>query len=256
MKFKINLITIISVLSVLVFSLTGCEDDNLTNEKNNINTSYYIEKSNQDNVDEIISSLDYTLNKALKSNNEYTQEELSDIFIDELENKNVETVVFDENHMNPEFSADYNMISNQIVASKEYNSPQSYKDMLNDLKSNLNQYDLTTNERLLMKDNIKFMHRFVLWMEEVDRVHSPDIETKCTICDFWNDWGECIVGVVGGAITGATIGCGAIGSVGGTIGAGICGPACAGAGAIAGYLGGAIVGGIAGGLNGAADHCF
>jgi hypothetical protein len=128
--------------------------------------------------------------------------------------------------------------------------------MLDDLKSNLNQYDLSVGEESLMENNIKFMHKFVIWLEDVHRNQAPNIETLCTICDFWNEWGECITGVVGGAITGATIGCGAIGSVGGIIGSGICGPPCGAVGAVAGCLGGAIAGGIAGGLSGGADHCF
>ncbi|MDO5077885.1 hypothetical protein [Corynebacterium sp.] len=63
---------------------------------------------------------------------------------------------------------------------------------------------------------------------------------------WWDDWGRCAAGTVGGTGTGAIAGAGTaagIGAVGGPWGVG------------AGAIGGGIAGGISGGLTGAAASC-
>lgn len=63
---------------------------------------------------------------------------------------------------------------------------------------------------------------------------------------WWSDWGKCVAGTVGGAVTGA----GTLGIAGAGVGvAG--GPWGAGAGAV----GGGIIGGVGGALTGAAASC-
>ncbi|MDW3648671.1 MAG: hypothetical protein R8P61_16510 [Bacteroidia bacterium] len=79
-------------------------------------------------------------------------------------------------------------------------------------------------------------------------------EKRAKKCGWWESWGECASGIIGGALEGIVGGCTSVGGTAAIVGA-IGGPFTAAKGAVVGCIGGGVVGAVYGGLNGATGNC-
>lgn len=236
----------ISYLILCLLFIFSCNDD--LNENKEFTK---FEPKNENNIYEIITSLDYTVQKSL--NQDHTNYELSQIFSDKIESMGVEPISIDKTIDSLNLSADYWQIANQIANPENHSDSKRYKNHLQNLKSNLNNYDLTSKELQVSKINIDFMLAFVNYLENLDKSNSNNL-SKSDCGDWWDCWGSCAAGTIGSAITGAIGGCAALGGIGYTLGSFLGYP-----GAIIGGAGGCRIGGIAGfiggALEGAAGSC-
>lgn len=231
-------------LSSMIIFLISCSDEsfNNTNELNSFN------KSNSNNIDAIISSFDFTVQSAIESN--LSDKRLGEIFISNLQLNGVDTFTISKDVSNIELSEDYWIIANQISNTNIWKSSDSYKNKLVDLKSSLDNYDLSEMEIRITNDNIDFMIAFVDYMSTLDYNNL----TKSDCDGWWDCWGRCAAAIIGGAIIGAIGGCGSIGGVGAAIGS-FGGPPGVAIGAIVGCVVGGAAGLIGGALTGAAAGC-
>lgn len=232
------------LLSMIICSIS-CSDDSIndTSELNTLNKS-----NNNNNIDAIISSIDFTIQTAIESN--LSDDRLGEIFISNLQLSGVDTFTISNDVSDIELSEDYWIIANQIGNADIWESSDSYKNNLIDLKSNLDNYNLSEMELRITNDNIDFMIAFVDYMSSLEYNNLAKSD-----CDGWWDcWGRCAAAIIGGAIIGAIGGCGSIGGVGAAIGS-IGGPPGIAIGAVVGCVVGGAAGLIGGALTGAAAGC-
>lgn len=206
---------------------------------------------NENNIQEIITSFDHTIEKSLNHN--YTNHELSQIFSEKVESLGVEPIIIDKTIDSLNLSADYWIVANKISNIETHDNSKKYKSYLQSLKVNLSNYNLTSKELQISKINIDFMLAFVTYLENLDKSKSKNISKSG--CDGWWDcWGSCAAGTLGSAITGAVGGCAGIGALGYSIGSAF-GPVGAIIGGASGCRVGGILGFIGGALSGSAESC-
>ncbi|MGJ8683393.1 MAG: hypothetical protein ACSHWW_02135 [Nonlabens sp.] len=241
----------------LVLNSCSKESESLNSNQNNV------AKSSNDNISNILSSLDFAVQAKIENNN-LSDEELSTMFINHLQSINGLVVEVDSSPTNiesMELSDDYWLAASLIHDVSGYSTSDDYKNALNLLSSDLSNYDLTASELTTTQGNISFMLAFVDYMESLS-LQETAIISKSGDCDgWWSCWGKCAAGTIGGALTGGVAGCAALGGIGAAIGAAVtiwAGPGAAGGagvGAAAGCIVGGAVGSIGGGLAGAAASC-
>ena len=229
---KLKILTL--SLGLILFSCT--KEDIETNEQ-------LID--NSQSIAKMIESLDYTLQKSLTNPN-LGNNELQQIFLDDAKSRGLTIINVESQESRfytSQLSADYYSIADQITTVKQFSSKAAYKDYLIGINDQIKTSNLLLTEKQWLMDEINFMIAFVDWMESVNIFNA---KTEGEDGGWWDSWGQCVAGTVGGYFTGAVAGCGvgaAVGSPGGPLGIGI------------GCAAGGATGAVGGALTGAATFC-
>ncbi len=175
--------------------------------------------------------------------------ELSQIFIDQLESNSFTTFINQGLPVNS-YSQEFYNVANIISNTSTYESHSDYSAMLLQQQQIVSETITNEEEATQAITIINFQLELINYFNDI-AISNGGSGGQTTTNGWWSDWGKCAAGILGGAITGGAIGCGAVGSVGALVGAAVTVPAGSVPGAVVGGLAGCAVGGIAGQIGGA-----
>lgn len=216
---------------------------------------------NSENIGKLISSFDSTFKEYI-SNPSLSNDELGNLFIDNARKRGLTIIEFNSGMYSKSddedltLSSEYLNFSNEIRIASNSSTNEGFKSNLDGLKINVLNSVISTDEKQILVDNIKFMIAFVDWMDTIEALNSnkSSLLSKSDCDGWWSCWGQCVAGIIGEAISGGVAGCGVGAGVGAAVGTIVPGAGTA-SGAVGGCVAGGVVGAIGGGLSGAADHC-
>lgn len=235
-----------SIVFFFTLFISSCSEDENTIENSPIT-------ANIESINKIINGFDNTLKFSQKQNTtDYTI--LNDYFLQSLNESGLDvfestTNISAKNSNNNTFSDEYNSFAAEIAEANTFITQNDYLSHLNQLKNNVLSSTITVEEKQQLIDKIAFMNAFVDWMGtlESQNTNKSSFLAKSDCDGWWDCWGRCAAGTIGGA------GLGALG--GAALGGGGCTVVLPVIGTVACGTVGAVVGGVSGVLAGAASSC-
>src|SRR5690606_10464741 len=252
---KIKRITLgILGTAILASGLWACSNDDVSTNQIN-NEKQVSSKLNfiSDEIYEIVDVLSITIDQKV-NNPDLSDNELGEMFLREVKIRGVK-VQDVEDLKSIHISEEFIIYANKI----KYTNFDNYKDYIDYLYTLNNEIEsndlLTSEEKNILEIQIYFSSSF---MEMLDiKSNQITLNEKKSIITYgngrgwWDSWGECAAGVVGGYLTGGTAGCVGVGGLGAVVG-GAAGMGIGSVpGSVVGGVGGCIVGGVAGAIGGA-----
>lgn len=248
--------------AVIASGLWACSNDNEStkpiNSEKQVNSKL---KSASREIYDIVDVFSITIDKKI-SNPELSDNELGEIFLNEVKERGVkvqDVSVLKNINLSEEFAS----YSNKIKHS-DFDNYNNYIDYLYNLNKEIDNNDfLTFEEKNILGIQISFSLSFLDMLNiknsEMNFNEKSVITTYGNGKSWWDRWGKCAAGVVGGYLTGGTAGCVGVGGLGAVVG-GAAGMGIGSVpGAVVGGVGGCAVGGaigaIGGALTGAATFC-
>ncbi len=236
----ISKITFAIILSLTLFACS--KDDDKLQDVQLIDNSETIAK--------LINSFDETI-KTVNISKKLSDEEIGYIFFQEIKNQGLpinkinNSLKKSSNNYYDQSSKEYKEFALDFIDASIYSSKEEYQNHLFNLLENVKNSNINISEKQILVDNILLTSAFVDWMDTLTSKNKSNTFAKKK--SWWNSWGKCVAGILGGAGTGALT-FGLAGAAVGTVALPVVGTVSAGA---VGAIGGA----ISGGLTGAAASC-
>jgi hypothetical protein len=230
----------ISFIASFLLILSSCNEDEATINPNQL-------QADTETIDKLITSFDNSVNIISSSNAKMSSEEIEEVFVGEVKAMNLNVRYGSASTSTADYSEAFNIFAAQIADATQFASAEAYQIHLQDLDKQVRTSNMNMMEKQTLVNRIALMDAFVDWMGTLDTpANKPGLE-KAEDEGWWDSWGKCAAGTVGGAGLGALAGAG-VGGAGCTVVLPIIGTvAC-------GTVGG-VVGGVSGALAGAAASC-
>lgn len=242
MEFKFRNLMLMICLGILLMGCSGNDLEKTSKQQLKTEpaiTNMSIEGSKMEEVNQkIIRAFDFMVVQSIERK-ELNSEQLGELFIQRIVDSGIELQKPTDEEV--VYSDEFAFYASLIRDAKQYNNSTDYIHSINALLPKIeNNAKLIKSEKQKLITAINFMNDFVVWQQDISDQY--EYETA-----WWDEWGGCVAGILGGAVTGATT-LGLAGAAVGTVVLPIVGTVSAG-------LVGAIGGGIGGALTGAATFC-
>jgi hypothetical protein len=143
-------------------------------------------------------------------------------------------------NLSAEFYNQAQVIANPLLFDSEFD----YFEFLESKSSEILRGDFNSDEKQILLSEIDFQYQLVQMMSSLEEQYNPE-QGLAKKKSWWQSWGKCTAGILGGAVTGAGT-LGLAGAAVGTVALPVVGTVSAGAvGAIAGAIGGGLTGAVA-----------
>jgi|SRR5690606_6780442 len=257
---------VLSVLGMAVIAtgFVACSNDDSNFEKNSEQeemVSLKVTNQNTSEINKIVGVLSEIIDEKIKDPN-LSDEDLATLFLDYSENmglrvqnyQNLEEIQLSNNFAH--YANDFN--------NTNFNEYTDYLSHLSRLSVEVNSdNNLNTKEKEILNYHIEFSIASLDMLQQKDaefnKIGLSSTTTFGNGTSWWNRWGKCAAGVIGGGVTGGLVGCAGIGGlgavVGGAAGLGVGSVPGAVVGGVAGCVVGGVAGWIGGALTGAATFC-